>query len=181
MSDVSSLSVALPRSTRHREFDAAPLDLAATHRFFFVRRRWLTGAGKLVHASLMLATGIFLMSQASSTPNLVLQIAIVGTLLTIGGVIVLAYAWSDFVGRLTVDQRGIRATLGWSGFTVDWPNVASWKINDEAAKIPDLYSVEIWTAESRFPLTVDGGRLSAADHHRLRLLFLSFAERKENG
>src|SRR5262245_43950676 len=164
MSDVSSFAVALP-GARQKQIDELPLDLSTTHRFLFIKQRWLTGAGKLVQASLMLTTGIFLLSQAPSTPNLVLQIAIVGTLLSLGGVAILALAWSDFVGGLAVDQRGIRARLGWAGFSVDWPAVASWRINDSAAESADLYSVEICTGESRLPLTVPGCRLSAHDLH----------------
>jgi len=179
MSDFSSLAVALPQANRHGESESIPLDLAATYSFMFVRRRWLAGGGKVFQAGLMLGTGVFLLSQASSTPNLVLQIAIVGTLLAIGGIAILAYAVSDFLGGLRVDPHGIRVRLGWSGFSITWPEVARWRINDEAAKIPDLYSVEIVTPESRLPLTVPGGRLSAADHHVLRRLFHSFAENRE--
>jgi len=179
MSDVSSLAVALPQSNRLRESESIPLDLAATHSFLFVRRRWLAGGSKVFQAALMLGTGAFLLSQASSTPNLVLQIAVVGTLLAIGGIAILAYAVSDFLGGLRVDPHGIRVRLGWSGYSITWPEVARWRINDVAAKIPDLYSVEICTAESSLPLTVPGGCLSAADHHLLRRLFHSFAENKE--
>ena len=179
MSDVSSFAVTLPSAARQAAPEA-PLDLSVPHRFLFLKQRWLTGAGKLAQAGLMLTTGVFLMSQASSTPGLVLQIAIVGTLLAIAGVAILAHAWSDFVGALTIDQHELRARLGWSKFAVQWPAVTSWQINDDSANLADLTSVEICTVGSRLPLTLPGGRFNVQDLHRMRRLFLAFAENAEN-
>jgi hypothetical protein len=185
MSDAASLAVSLSRSRRLAgagtiSEKVEPIDTTATYRFPFARQRWLVGVGVVVQGTLMMITGGFLLTQVSSTPNLAIQIAIVGTLLAGGGLAILTRAWSDFLGGLTIDRDGLRASLGWSSFTMPWADVARWRVSETAANIVDLSSIEIWTAKSKFPRVVPGGRLSVTDHHRLRQLFYAFAEGKEN-
>jgi hypothetical protein len=183
MSDATGFAVSLPRNARLQEGDAAraePIDLNATYRFSFVRQRWLTGIGVIVQGTLMGATGVFLLTQIPSTPSLVIQMAIVGTLLAVGGLFVLAKSWSDFFGGVTIDSQGFRASLGLSSFKVQWPAIARWRVNEIAAKMPELSSVEIWTGESdKFPRAVPGGRLNVHEHHRIRQLLHTFAEGRE--
>jgi hypothetical protein len=183
MSDAAGLAVSFPRNSRApgATAHAAPLtiDAAATYRFPFVRQRWLTGAGTLVQAALMLTTGIFLLTQISSTPNLALQISIVGLLLSAGGCLLLWLSWSDFFGGLRIDADTMRARLTWKSFRITWPEISGWRVNEAAAKLPDLASVEIWLQDGGYPLIVPGGRLSVADHHALRQLLHYFAEGRE--
>ena len=185
MSDAASLTVSLPRARQFSGDNAAsahvaPIDVTATYRFPFARQRWLVGVGVVVQATLMMIAGGFLLTQVSSTPNLAIQIAIVGTLLAAGGLAILTRAWSDFLGGLTIDRDGLRASLGWSSFKIFWSDVARWRVSETAAKIVDLSSIEIWSATSQFPRVVPGGRLSVKDHHRIRQLLYAFAEGKED-
>ena len=178
MSNDNSLALNLPQRLRG-EARSQPIDLSATYRFPFVRQRWLAGCSILFQGSMMMAVGAFLLSQIPSTPNLVVQMAIIGTLLAGGGLYVLSYAWSDFLGGLTIDQTGVQVSNGWSGFYLPWADVARWRVNDHAAEITDLTSVDIWSDDRELPYQVPGGRLSENDHHRVRQLLSALAEGRE--
>lgn len=179
MSNANSLALNLPRRLRGAEPHAEPIDLTATYRFPFVKQRWFTGCSTIFQGGLMIAVGGFLLSQIPATPNLVVQMAIVGSLLAGGGLYVLSYAWNDFFGGLTIDQSGVQATNGWSSFYLPWADVARWRVNDHAADVADLTSLEVWTDDVELPHQVPGGRLSEKDHHRVRQLFSALAEGRE--
>src|SRR5262245_34732939 len=67
------------------EAPSAEIDITAVHSFPFAPERWLSGAGRCIQGSLMIGVGGFLLTQVGSTPNLVVQIAIIGSLLIAGG------------------------------------------------------------------------------------------------
>ncbi len=84
---------ALPMPDRFAEVPARAIDTSVVHTYWFGRRLWLNGMGRCVQALLLLAAGVFLLTQITSTPNLVVQIAITGSLMALGG---LAMAFCGF-------------------------------------------------------------------------------------
>jgi len=183
MSDAASLTLSLPRNRRFAGAASSSehaLDLTAVYRFSFIRERWLTGAGKIVQSILMMATGGFLFTQISSTPNLRVQMTIIAGLMCAGGVYLLSRVGGDILGGLIVDCHGLRASFVSSHWASDWSEVKRWKINETAATISDLACVEVWTAKSASPLTIPGGHLSEKDLHLLRQLFFIFAKEQED-
>ena len=184
MSDAAGYAVSLPSSelTRNRlamtDAPAAEVDITAVHSFSFAPERWLTGVGTWVQAGLMIGVGIFLLTQVSSTPNLVVQIAIVGTLLTIGGLALIVRTFGDFFGGLKIDRQGVRGRLGLKSFEIEWADLKEWRV-DETSRMPELSSIELWTSGAEFPSGVPGGSLSHKDLRRARHVLEAFAPEKE--
>src|SRR5260221_13716503 len=64
----------------------------STHRFYYAPLCWPAAVDGLVKFVMMFVPGVFLLTQISETANLKVQIAVVGVLLTIGGVYFFAQA-----------------------------------------------------------------------------------------
>ena len=184
MSDAAGYAVSLPSSELARkrlavtDAPSAEVDMTAVHRFSFAPERWLAGAGAWIQAGLMIGVGIFLLTQVSSTPNLVVQISIVGTLLILGGLVIITRSFGDFIGELTIDRQGVRVRLGVTGFEIAWADLKQWRV-DETSRMPELSSVELWTTGSERPQGVPGGSLGYKDLRRARHVLEAFAPEKE--
>src|SRR5690349_21032478 len=119
MSRSEELALDLPRGIKQAA-SGAVVDTAATHCFRFVSERWLSGAGSATKGTLMIVAGGFLLSQIPHTPNLVVQMAILGGLLIAGGLAFALYSLGDLFGSLTLDPKGYRVRLGLTGFSGNW-------------------------------------------------------------
>src|SRR5262249_43544904 len=106
------------------------IDITVPHSYWLGKSQWLAGVSKSRQAGLLLAAGIFLLTQISETPNLSVQVGIVGTVLTLGGVALLVYAAGLLRAALTIDTTGVRARVGWTGFDVAWLSIERWAISD---------------------------------------------------
>lgn len=182
MSDATSFAVPLPFDSRLAgTAEALPVevDLNATYRYLFAPQRWLVGLGTCVKGGLLLVAGVFLLFQVSSTQNLKVQLVITGTLLTVGGLALLTTSLSDFFGGLQIDRSGIRARLGLTTFSAPWSEVEQWRVTENAAKIAEFPSVQVWLSGTSHPRTIPGGRLSRTDHACIQQLFQTFAPGKE--
>ena len=183
MSDTAGYAVTLPASQLRRsrlavtEAHSTEVDITAVHSFAFAPERWLTGVGSCVQGSLMIGVGAFLLTQVSSTPNLAVQIAIVGTLLAAGGLAFIIRSYGDFFGGLTIDRQGVRARVGLKRFELPWSEVRQWRV-DEHCKMPELSCIELWT-KGESSQGVPGGSLGHKDLHRARHILEAFAPEKQ--
>ena len=163
---------------RPREMNIAaaeiPLDLAAVHCFRFLSQRWFAGVSSLTKGLLMLLVGIFLFSQIPSTPNLVVQMMIIATLLTVCGLVFSWLAWREFSGSFTIDQQGFQARFGLNSFSGNWSQVTNWDVSDSGHSA-DLPAVQIWTDKDDTLHSIPGGFIPPAEQLHVRQLLRSFA------
>jgi hypothetical protein len=162
-----------------RSAETVEVDVNAVHSFWFGRGRWLAGISMCVQGSVLLGAGVFLLTQISSTPNLVVQVALVGGLLTIGGIALLFRSLGDFRVGLKVDSTGLRARLGWSGFTVPWSRVERWSVSDRKRRLSELPGITIWGAGSQRLFTIPDGYLDDKNRREIRHVFRALAYEKE--
>jgi hypothetical protein len=175
MSDTTSLSLNLPGAIELAgSSETEALDLTATHSFTFARQRWFAGASNVVRGVLLGTTGIFLLSQMGNTRNLVVQIAILGTLLTIGGAAFLVRSLSDFFGGVHLNAKAIRVRYGLFGYTVPWSQITTYCVNEAAIKSPALPSVVLELNSPARQRLIPGGHLSNEAHLRIRRLLQHF-------
>jgi len=180
MSGASSYVVTLPASVDLSHSRAEDIDTSLTYRFGFARQRWFSGLGSLAQGGLMMGVGGFLFSQVAATPNLRVQMSIVASLLVLGGLALASRCLADFFGSVILGPGGFRARLGLRGFTVDWNEVKSWRVNESAIQFPELSAVELTLAEDCCGRSVPGGYLSAKDQHQVRHLLAAFVDGRED-
>jgi hypothetical protein len=177
MFDSSDLALPLSERVRATGRPARVVDVSAVHYFWFGRRLWLSGLGLCVQASLLLVSGVFLLTQMSSTPNLVVQIALTGALLTLCGIAMLWRAASDFMAGLRIDRKGVRVHLGWTRFFVPWQNIERWSVNQP--RIPELPAVTLWLNNKKQPVVVTGAQADESVRHEIQEVLRAFAYGKE--
>lgn len=180
MSETSSISLTLPGAKElARGHEDEALDLTVAHSFPFAGQRWFTGAGIAVQGLLMAGTGGFLLSQIPGTPNLAVQIAILGSLLIVCGVAFLARSLSDFFGYVRIDQESMRVRYGLVGYNIPWSRVKQWQVNETGAKSSLIGNVVLELSEPDAKRSILGGHLSLDAQHRVRRLLHAFAQGKE--
>lgn len=180
MSNTAGLAIPLHGPSRVANGHAATVDVNAVHYYWFGRRLWLAGLGKCVQALLLLAAGVFLLTQISSTPNLVVQIALTGSLLTAGGAAMLYRALGDFLAGMKVDRQWLKIRTGWKSVSVPWSKVEKWRIEDHVPKIAQLPCITLWLAEGLRPVTIASGNLDERSRSDIRELFQALAYSKES-
>lgn len=174
-----SADVALPLSDQATATEHATrvVDVGAVHYFWFGRRLWMAGLGICVQATLLIVAGVFLLTQISSTPNLAVQIAITGGLLTLGGIAMLYRALGDFLAGLRIDRKGIRVQVGWRRSFLPWSKIERWNVDDP--HIPQLPAIVFWVVNKRQPVVVSGVQADAASRQQIREVLRAFAYGKE--
>lgn len=140
--------------------------------FSFARQRWQNGILLALQAAAMLAVGGFLLSQMSVTPKLQVQMAILGGLLTIGGLAMLPRIFVDFFGSITVDHHGIHMTPTIVGFSAPWSMIEKWEIK-ECNGTTAAHCIRVWANGSKDSHMVPAGFLNLQDLHRLRKVMVS--------
>ena len=85
--------------------------------FSFARQRWQNGILGSLQAAALLAAGAFLLKEIPATPNLTVQMAILGVLLIIGALFMVPRILVDFFGSITIDSQGIHMSPGFAGFS----------------------------------------------------------------
>jgi hypothetical protein len=177
MSD--SPGFALPMPERFAEIPARAVDSNAVHYYWFGRRLWLTGLGRCVQALLLLVAGIFLLTQITSTPNLVVQIALTGGLMTLGGIALLYRALGDFFGGLKVDFKNVRVRTGWKSCSFPWSRVDRWSVIDHKPRLAMMPGIAFWLTDRKEPITIAAGDLDEQSRRDIHELFRTIAYGKE--
>jgi hypothetical protein len=180
MSESAGFAIRLPDTVGHANSPAADFDLSVAHSFWFGRRLWMSAVGLCVQAALLLAAGIFLLTQISSTPNLTVQIAITGALLTLGGLAMIVRALGDFLSGLKVDRQGLRVRMAGRGFAVPWTAVERWNMSPKERKLKELPGITVWVVGNKKPFTVPDGYLDPLSRFAIYHLFRALAHEKED-
>jgi hypothetical protein len=155
--------------------------IESTHRFYYAPQCWPAAVDGLVKFAVMFVPGVFLLTQISASANLKVQIAVVGVLLTIGGIYFFSQAVRDLFGGLTIDAGGITSRRGLLfPTTISWPDLRRWNVNESAAKSSAFPSIQFWAAGQDYPkVAIFGGCLSEKDHRLVRHLLQVFDPSKE--
>lgn len=177
MSDVADFAIPLSARTpsgsaASRVFDATlPTQVINdAHSFPFATRRWLAGFRRVAGAIIVGGTGSFLLMQISSTPGLVIQLAILGMLLIACAIFLLAGAVHDLFGRFIVDGRGVHQRPAFAGFSIGWEELQKWEVREDLPEISALPVIRLWGPQASGSYVVQSGLLSEADRHEIRRL-----------
>lgn len=140
--------------------------------FGFARQRWQNGILLTLQAAAMFGAGAFLISEIPATPNLKVQMAILGGLLIVGGLAMLPIIVVDFFGAVRVDQTGIHMVPSVVGFSAPWSIVEKWEVRD-CNGVTASHSIRVWESDTNRSHTVPAGFLSHHDLHRLRRVMVA--------
>lgn len=170
MSEAATLALpvanelAVPQQTHTQ---AHSHETAATPQSFaFTSQRWKSGLQQGISGTGLLVMGVFLLSQISSTPALVAQLAILGSVCSVGGLALLMKAVGGMFGRLVIDESGIAIRPGFTGFSITWNELARWDVNLDA-EYPEAHCVRFWTPDSPCALFIPNNWLT--DHSRAQI------------
>ena len=155
----------------HHESAATPQSFA------FVSQRWKSGLTQGASGTGLFAMGAFLLSQISSTPALVSQLAILGAACSIGGPALLTKAVGDLFGKLVIDESGIAIHPAFTGYSIAWSELSQWDVNLDA-DFPEAHSVRFWTPSSPCALSIPNSWLNHHDRTQIRRCLLSHAAAK---
>jgi hypothetical protein len=143
MSGVASPPLSVVRETT---FDVDSLT-AAPLVFSFAPQRQKAGIVQGVIGVSLALLGAFLISQISTTPALVAQLAILGAVGVIGGLALMTRAVSDLAGRLVIDDTGISIRPAMTGYAISWNELSRWDVKLETEKYPEANGVLFWTGD----------------------------------
>jgi hypothetical protein len=155
------------------------IDLNAVHRFWFGRKLWLSAVSKFLQGSFLVAAGVFLLAQISTTPKLAAQIALTGGLMTVGGLVMYYFLLAGLISRMTVDSKGLRLRLGWTSVSVAWAQVERWDFSERRQAMPQMPGVTIWVKQRPRPLVIPDGHLSDETRGDIYQLLHAFAYGKQ--
>lgn len=155
------------------------IDVTAEHCFSFARRRWAIGAGKIIQSGLMIASGVFLLTQIRSTPNLAIQIAIVGGLIAIGGAAIAVRSLRDFFGGVSISPAGVNVRFAIERYSLPWDQVEKWQVNELAADVAEMPAISFWTKRDVVRKTVPGCHLTVEDYRHVRQVLAAMAPERE--
>ncbi len=159
--------------------DYSKVDLHSPHQFWFGQRTWSQSLGKVLQATVLLAAGIFLLMQASATPKLFVQMSMVGGLLATGGVAILLFAVSEARSRLIIDQKGISARTGLTGFSIPWSRIDRWSISESNRHHGQCAALAVWGVGNSQPMTIADSYFDESDRRLVHRVLRAFAFEKE--
>ena len=141
--------------------------------FGFARQRWQNGI-LLSLCRLAPCSGLVhsCFSEIPATPNLKVQMAILGVILIVGGLSMLPKIVVDFFGAVRVDQTGIHMVPSVVGFSAPWSIVEKWEVRD-CNGVTASHSIRVWESDTNRSHTVPAGFLSHHDLHRLRRVMVA--------
>jgi hypothetical protein len=179
MSDSAGFAISMPDSAGVADSRLAISDVSAVHSFWFGRRLWPAAFGLGLQAALLLTAGVFLLTQIASTPNLAVQIALTGGLMTIGGIALLFRSLGTFRAGLKIDCKGVCARLGWRTISVPWSRVERWSVSEQELKLAQLPGIVVWVKGNKRLFAIPNGHLDNQSRHQIHQLFHILAYGKE--
>ena len=121
--------------------------------------------------------GVFLLTQIGSTPGLVTQLAILGSVCSVGGLALLTKSISNLFGRLVIDETGIAVRPGLTGYSIAWNELNRWDVNLDSEH-SEAHSIRFWTTGSPCALFIPNSRLTHHDRAQVRRALLAYAADK---
>lgn len=144
----------------------------------YAMKRRLVALGWITQGLLLAATGGFLLWNLHVAPQLAMQAAILGGLLTAGGIGLIMHALMDVTSHLTIDEAGIRGRFGWDAFKLSWHDLRRWWVSEHDDRYAGLAIAELCSYQHP-PKTIPGGYLDREDRRLLRSLLEHYAPDRE--
>ena len=149
-------------------------------RLSYTTRRRTKGLALAVAAAGLLLTGLFMLSQITSTPAVAVQLCAVGLLLTGGGLAVLHSAARQSLGALTIDDQGISQSPSFAGFSIPWQALSRWVVRDQPFPGAGLPVVRFWSQGDSMEFTIPADSLGENDLRALRRILRRYAPGQES-
>lgn len=186
MSDAAEFALPLSASNPQYSAHAQPFEaeyptqsINDAHAFPYSTRRWLSGARRASLSLVSLSVGAALLLQITRTPALAVQVAMLGTLLTLGGLVWGVQSIQDFLGQLVIDGRGIHQLPAFVGFSIPWEDLQRWEVRDDVPDSLAIPSIRFWCPQQPTSLSVANSRLSEEDRQAIRRLLQLRAPHRE--
>ncbi|MFO1044593.1 MAG: hypothetical protein U0941_22700 [Planctomycetaceae bacterium] len=128
----------------------------------------------------LLATGLFLISQIGSTPALIIQLAILGSSCTVGGIGLIMRAVRDLLGRLVIDEVGIAIRPSVVGYSIAWNELSHWEVRTGMERYPDANTILLWTRDIPCAMFIPNNWLTDDDRIQVARCLRRFAADKES-
>lgn len=144
----------------------------------YATKRRLVAVMWMAQGALLAAAGGFLVWNIHIAPQLAMQAAILGGLLSVGGIWMVLHAIMDMTSHLTVDEDGVRGRFGWGGFNLPWHDLRQWRASDHDDRFAGIAIAELWSRQRR-AVTIPGGYLDREDRRQLRSLLEHYAPDRE--
>jgi hypothetical protein len=152
--------------------------------YFFAPKRWRVGIVHAIEALFLIIAGAFLFYESPTTPNLRVQMVLIGAALFVAGVFLARSAMVDFLGFLRVDEHGIHMRLRPERESFTWDDITAWTVGKSDSPYDIIKYFEFHTHDnSKTPRTIDGRYLSTEAFDELRdtlLIVRRTAERKNS-
>lgn len=178
MSEAATLALPVAHdATLHAGSHSHATDTRVAQSFAFAAQRRKSGLMHAASGTGLLAMGVFLLTQIGSTPGLVVQLAILGAVCSVGGLALLTKSISDLFGRLVIDETGISVRPSLTGYSIAWNELSRWDVNLDAES-PEAQCVRFWTADSPCAMFLSNSSLSYHDRTEIRRALLAHASDK---
>lgn len=178
MSEAATLALPVAQEIAAHAAPHSHAETPIARSFAFATQRWKSGLVQGVGGMGLLGMGVFLLSQIGSTPALVVQLAILGSVCSVGGLALLAKAVSGLFGRLVIDDTGIAVRPGFTGYSIAWSELDRWEVQLDSERHPEAHSIRFWTAGSPCALFIPNSWLSNQDRAHVRRSLMSYAAGK---
>ena len=178
MSEPATLALPVAHEIANQIHSHSHAETTGVQSFSFAGQCWKVGLSQGASGTGLLVVGVFLLSQIGSTPALVTQLAILGSVCSIGGLALLTKSIGNLFGRLVIDESGIAVRPGITGFSITWSELVRWQVNLDSELHPEAHSIRFWIAGSPCALFLPNGWLTHQDHAQIRRTLLAHAADK---
>ena len=126
-----------------------------------------------------LLTGLFMLSQISTTPALAVQLSTVGLLLSLAGSVVFYHAAQRLFGSIVVDEIGVSRNPSLAGFLIPWSRLSRWVVRESCLPARGLPVVRFWVDGNPLEFTLPADALDADGLRALRKALRDRAPERE--
>ena len=127
----------------------------------------------------LLVTGLFLLSQISTTPAVAVQLCAVGLMLTAGGAVAMHQSAQRLLGALAINDFGIHQSPGIAGFSIPWNRLSRWEVREHAVPSLGLPVVRFWAQGDPTGFTIPADSLTHGELRTLRRILRHYAPERE--
>lgn len=178
MSETATLALPVAHEIANQIHSHSHAETTGVQSFAFARQCWRSGLSQGASGTGLLVMGVFLLSQIGLTPALVTQLAILGSVCSVGGLALLTRSIGNLFGRMVIDEAGIAVRPGITGFSITCSELVCWDVNLNSEVHPEAHSIRFWTAGSPCALFMPNSWLPHQDHVQIHRTLLAHAADK---
>lgn len=175
MSETATLALPISQETTTDVRSHGHVEAPIAQSIGFGAQRWKIGLVRGVGGVGLLVMGTFLLSQISSTPALVIQLAIIGAICLVSGLAFLTNSIANLFGRVVIDDNGIAVRPAFTGYSIAWKELERWEVRLDSDQPPEAHSVRFWTAGSLCAMFIPNGWLTNQDRMQIRRALHAYA------